>query len=175
MTLLAETLRVEAAATKAEQEGLARPRLEPVRFSDLPAAAFHAPRKIRFSDCDPAGIAYTARLVDMMNGAIEDFFPARLGLSYHAAITEQRLGLGYGRVDCDFFRPARMGDQAQLSVLVDRVGRGSIGWRVHLHRGEDELARGALVTVTTSLDTGAATPIPDWLRAPVEAYRRDCG
>jgi 4-hydroxybenzoyl-CoA thioesterase len=153
---------------------LSRPRLEPIPFTALPQGAFQVPRRIRFSDCDPAGIAYTARLVDLMNGAIEDLFPVRLGLSYHAVIRERRVGLGYGRVDCDFFLPAQMGDAMVMSVLVDRVGSGSIAWRVHLHRGDDEVARGQLVTVTTSLDTHKAMPMPDWLREPIEAYRRDC-
>jgi 4-hydroxybenzoyl-CoA thioesterase len=155
--------------------GLTRPRLEPVAASDLPAQVFRTPRKVRFSDCDPAGIAYTARLVDLMNGAVEDLFPARLGLSYYTAIVERRLGLGYGRVDCDFFQPAHMGDAVELSVLVQRLGQSSIAWQVHIHRGQDELARGLLVSVTTSLDTHKATPVPDWLRQAVEAYRRDCG
>lgn len=95
-------------------------------------------------------------------------------MSYHAVIREQRVGLGYGRVDCDFFLPAQMGDALVLSVLVDRLGAGSIAWRVHLHRDGDEVARGQLVTVTTSLDTHGAMPAPDWLREPLEAYRREC-
>ncbi|MGC1301005.1 MAG: thioesterase family protein [Caulobacteraceae bacterium] len=162
-------------AAAGEGSGLARPRLVPIPFAALPPAAFRTPRSIRFSDCDPAGIAYTARLVDLMNGAVEDLFPARLGLSYHAAIRERRLGLGYGRVDCDFFRPAEMGDAMIMSVLVDRVGAGSIAWRVHIHHGEDEAARGQLITVTTSLDTRKPIPVPAWLRAPLDAYRHACG
>ncbi len=157
-----------------EGAALARPRLAPIPLAVLPRGAFHTPRNIRFSDCDPAGIAYTARLVDLMNGAIEDLFPARLGLSYHAVIRERRVGLGYGRVDCDFLLPALMGDALVMSVLVDRVGAGSIAWRVHIHRDDEEVARGQLVTVTTSLDGHKAIAAPDWLREPLETYRRDC-
>jgi 4-hydroxybenzoyl-CoA thioesterase len=156
------------------EAGLARPRLAPIPFASLPPGAFRTPRGIRFSDCDPAGIAYTARLVDLMNGAIEDLFPARLGLSYHAVIRERRVGLGYGRVDCDFFLPAQMGDALVMSVLVDRVGESSIAWRVHIHRGADEVVRGQLVTVTTSLDDHKAMPMPGWLREPLLAYRAEC-
>jgi 4-hydroxybenzoyl-CoA thioesterase len=156
------------------EAGLARPRLAPIPFAALPPGVFRTPRGVRFSDCDPAGIAYTARLIDLMNGAIEDLFPARLGLSYHAVIRERRVGLGYGRVDCDFFQPAQMGDALVMSVLVDRIGRGSIAWRVHIHRDGEEVARGQLVTVTTSLDGHKAMPAPGWLREPLLAYRRDC-
>jgi acyl-CoA thioesterase FadM len=149
--------------------------LEPVPAARLPTGAFRTPRLIRFSDCDPAGIAYTARLIDLMNGAIEDLFAERLGLSYASVIKDRRLGLGYGRVDCDFFKPAFMGDRVDLAVLVDRIGAGSITWRLHIHRGEDELARGRLVTVTTSLETYAATPPPGWLRDAVRGYAATCG
>ena len=155
-------------------QGLSRPRLDPLPLSALPAGAFRSPRRIRFADCDPAGIAYTGRLIDLMNEAIEELFEVRLGLDYGEVIQVRRVGLGYGRVDCDFFQPLRFGDRASVSVLLDRLGRGSIAWRVYLHRGEDEMARAVLTTVTTELDSHRATPVPDWLRAPLEAYRRAC-
>lgn len=155
-------------------EGPARPRLAPVAPSTLPPGALRSDRRIRFSDCDPAGIAYTGRLIDLMNGAIEELFEARLGLDYGEVIQVRRLGLGYGRVDCDFFRPLGIGDRLSVCVLVARLGRGSVAWRVHLHGGEDEAARGQLTTVATDLDTHRAAPIPYWLRAPLEAYRRAC-
>ncbi|WP_158915583.1 thioesterase family protein [Caulobacter sp. S45] len=163
---------MSAADTIEGHAGLTRPRLTPVAFSALPLASFHTPRKIRFSDCDPAGIAYTPRLIDLMNGAVEDFFPERLGLSYYDAIRVHGVGLGYGRVDCDFFRPVSMGDAVVLSVLIDRIGAGSIAWRVHLHRADEETVRGQLVTVTTDQKTRRATPVPTWLREPLEAYRQ---
>lgn len=154
---------------------MSRPRLTPITAASLPTAAYRTPRRIRFSDCDPAGIAYTPRIVDLMNGAIEDAFPARLGLDYHAWIRDRRIGLGYARVDCDFFQPLAMGDEIMITVLIAGVGVASTTWRVHLHNGDREAARGELVMVTTDLDRHRVAPLPPPLREAFSAYLTDCG
>jgi 4-hydroxybenzoyl-CoA thioesterase len=153
---------------------VSRSRLEPLPADRLPSRAFRATRSIRFSDCDPAGIAYTPRIVDLMNGAIEDAFPGRLGLDYHQLIRDDRLGLGYARVDCDFFRPLAMGDEVVATVLIAAVGGASATWRLHLHLGEQEAARGELVMVTTSLTSHRAVRLPDAVRAAFVRYQADC-
>ncbi|MDB5466022.1 MAG: 1,4-dihydroxy-2-naphthoyl-CoA hydrolase [Phenylobacterium sp.] len=109
-----------------------------------------------------------------MNGAIEDAFPGRLGLDYHQLIRDDRLGLGYARVDCDFFRPLAMGDEVVATVLIAAVGGASATWRLHLHLGEQEAARGELVMVTTSLTSHRAVRLPDAVRAAFVRYQADC-
>ena len=142
--------------------------------SALPAAVFATPRLIRFSHCDPAGIVYTPRFVDLMNGAVEDFFPGALGLDYYRFIRDERVGLGYAKLDCDFFRPGLMGDQLVFSVVLDRIGGASATFIVHAHRREDEIVRGRLVMVTTSLDEHRAIALPDALRGALFAYQDRC-
>jgi 4-hydroxybenzoyl-CoA thioesterase len=146
-------------------------RPSPVAASKLPPARFWAPRKIRFSDCDPAGIAYTARLIDQMNGVIEDFFPVALGLDYQGMIAESRIGLGYASVHCDFFRPAQMGARLEVSVLIERIGERSATFLLHAHDGEDEIFRASFVMSTTSLSEHRSIPLPPTLREALTAYR----
>lgn len=146
-------------------------RPSPIAASKLPAGRFRAPRKIRFSDCDPAGIAYTARLIDQMNGVIEDFFPAALGLDYHGLIAESRIGLGYASVHCDFFRPTRMGSRLEISVLIERIGERSTTFVLHGHDGEDEVFRMSFVMSTTSLTEHRSIPLPPTLREALATYR----
>ena len=141
--------------------------------SALPAAAWRAVRAVRFSDCDPAGIVYTPRFIDMLMGAIEDFFPAALGLDYHGLIRDG-LGLGYAKVDCDFLRPGMMGDRLEIAVLVARIGGASAGFTLHVHRGDEELLRATLVIVTTSLAAHRAIPLPPALRDALTAYQERC-
>lgn len=152
-----------------------RARPTPLPRGALPAAAFQLVRTVRFSDCDPAGIAYTPRLVDMMNGAIEDAFPQALGLDYHQLIRDQRVGLGYARVDCDFLRPLAMGDEIRISILIAHIGGASATWRLHMHLGDDEAVRAELVMVTTDLDAHRAIRLPAQLRSAFEAYAQACG
>ena len=142
--------------------------------SALPGGAFSTPRLIRFSHCDPAGIVYTPRFVDLMNGAVEDFFPGALGLDYYRFIRDEKVGLGYAKLDCDFFRPGLMGDRLVFSVVVGRIGGASATLTVHAHRGEDEIVRGRLVMVTTSLTEHRAIALPDALRTALLAYQDRC-
>ena len=70
---------------------------------------------------------------------------------YHDLIQSERLGLGYKSADCDFFRPALMGDRLQFTVLVEHIGRTSVIFSLHCVREVEEIMRCRLVMVTTSL------------------------
>lgn len=157
-----------------------RQRVSMPALAALPAAAHRQQLLIRFSHCDPAGIVYFARYFDMANGVVEDFFPAALGLSYHALIGPRRTGLGFAHAECDFVRPSMMGDQLTFVVLIDAVGTASItftllGYRTVQGSREAEPALSMrLVMVTTSLIEHRAIPVPDDLRAAVERYKEIC-
>lgn len=156
-------------ATTAPRTG----RPAPCAENTLPDQAWRCARMVRFSDCDPAGIGYTPRYVDMLNGVIEDFFPARLGLDYHAFITGG-VGLGYASLHCDFFAPSRMGDQLSIAPLIDHIGGSSARLVLHVHRAGDEILRGTFTMVTTSAATGTSIPLPAPLRAAFSRYQEQC-
>lgn len=139
----------------------------------LPDAAWTTMRTVRFSDCDPAGIVYTPRFIDLINGAIEDFFVQRLRLDYHALIKDG-LGLGYKSVDTDFFLPALMGDRLGFTVLIEHIGRTSIIYSVHCVREVTEIMRCRLVQVTTSLNTHNPVSMPANVKDALTAYREAC-
>ncbi|WP_026869818.1 acyl-CoA thioesterase [Inquilinus limosus] len=145
-----------------------------IAAADLPAAAFTAAQPIRFEHCDPAGIVFFARTFGMMQIAVEDWFVAGLGLDYHGIIRDRRVGLGYVRAECDYLKPLRMGDRLDLTVLVEAMGRSSIGLVLHGHRDGEPVLAGRLVLVTTDLDEAAAIPIPADIREAVESYQRRC-
>ena len=145
--------------------------IHPRYFSD---DAWATLRTVRFSDCDPAGIVYTPRFIDLVNGVIEDFFIGQLRIDYHALIRTDRIGLGYKSVDTDFFKPAFMGDRLSFTVLIEHIGRTSVIFSVHCVREIEEVMRCRLVMVTTSLNTNSAINIPVNLKDALTAYRDAC-
>jgi 4-hydroxybenzoyl-CoA thioesterase len=149
-------------------------RARPLAAADLPDAAFTLRQPIRFEHCDTAGIVFFARYFTMMQGAVEDWFGAELGLDYAGIIQRRRVGLGYAHAECDYFKPGRLGDVLGLTVLVDTIGRSSIALAVHGHRDGEPVLAGRLVLVTTALDEAAAIPIPGDIRDAVESYQRRC-
>jgi 4-hydroxybenzoyl-CoA thioesterase len=151
-----------------------RERPVPLHPRYLPDDAWSTLRTVRFSDCDPAGIVYTPRFIDMVNGVIEDFFIGQLRIDYHALIRADRVGLGYKSVDTDFFKPTFMGDRLSFTVLIEHIGRTSIIFSIHAIREIEEVMRCRLVMVTTSLNTNSAINIPANLKDALIAYRDSC-
>ncbi len=146
----------------------------PMPFAALPAAAWHAHGRVRFSDCDPAGIVFFANWFTLANAAIEDLFEDALGVDFHDLHGRRRIGTGFAHAAADYFAPGLMGDRVTITPLVTRVGGASYALTVHIHRAEAELARLQLITATTNLDARRAIPIPDDLRAALLAYRDRC-
>ncbi|MGO4570865.1 acyl-CoA thioesterase [Microvirga sp. 2TAF3] len=129
---------------------------------------------VRFSHCDPAGIVYFARYFDMFNGVVEDWFGEALGIDYHAMIGPRRVGLGFVSAAAEFSRPGFMGDQLECAVVVQRIGRTSLTFRIHAFREEEPVLVARFVMVTTSLETHRSIPLPDDLRAALERYQETC-
>jgi len=149
-------------------------RLTPIHPRDVPDGAFTTRLNVRFSHCDPAGLVYTPRFIDIVNGVIEDFFIQELNINYHDMIHNRGVGLGYAKVDCDFFRPAFMGDRLAFTPLITHLGRCSAIYSVHCFRALEEVMRCRLVMVTTSLHTNQAISMPTDMKAALSAYRDNC-
>ncbi len=146
----------------------------PIAAGSLPRAAFRAPARLRFGDCDPAGIVFFAAWFAIAHAAIEDGFDQALGLDFHALHGARRIGTGFAHAEADFFRPGLMGDRIAVTPLVTRIGGASYALDVHVHRAEEELLRLHLVTAVTNLDARRAIPIPDDLRGALAAYQERC-
>lgn len=129
-------------------------------------SAFATERRIRFSDCDPAGIVFYPQYFVLFNGAMEDWIDA-IGIGFDALVSRRRIGLPSIRIEADFQAVSRMGDWVKLLLDVERVGEKSLtlAWRcISAADGEPRMAMKQVV-VTTSLQTHKAVPIPADLRA----------
>jgi len=137
-----------------------------------PAGAFTRSVPIRFSHCDAAGIVYFPHYFDMFNGVIEDWYKDELGHDYAALVMGSRFGFPFVRIECDFKIPSMMGEVVEMTLLVERVGRSSLGIAIVCHRGGLERLRAHMVTAMMSLETRKPVTMPDDLRGAIEAYRR---
>ena len=136
-----------------------------------PSGAFTRSVAIRFSHCDPAGIVYFPHYFDLFNGVIEDWYTQQLGFDYAELIMGSKYGFPFVHIDCDFKIPSRMGDVIDLTLLVERVGRSSLGIAIVCHLDGLERLRAHMVTAMMSLETRQPVPLPQALRDKIEAYR----
>jgi 4-hydroxybenzoyl-CoA thioesterase len=137
-----------------------------------PAGAFTRSVTIRFSHCDAAGIVYFPHYFDMFNGLIEDWYKEELGHDYAELIMTDRYGFPFVHIECDFKIPSRMGEVIDLTLLVERVGRSSLGIAIVCHRDGLERLRARMVTAMMSLETRKPVPMPAPLREAVAAYQQ---
>jgi 4-hydroxybenzoyl-CoA thioesterase len=123
--------------------------------------------KVRFGDCDPAGLVYYPVIFHYCHVAMEEFFAERCGIAYHRLMVDERIGFPTVNVQAEFFVPLVYGDEAQIEVSVTRVGESSVTFEYSIRRALDAVlcARSINIHVSMNLETRRAVPIP-------ERYRR---
>jgi 4-hydroxybenzoyl-CoA thioesterase len=135
-------------------------------------SAFEVPRRIRFSDCDPAGIVFYPQYFVMFNGLLEDWVDGPLGIGFSDLVSRRRIGLPTVRLEADFRAVSRFGDDVLLSLAVERLGGKSLTLALQCTAaGSGELRMAVRqVIVTTSLETHQAIAVPEDLRAAIQRH-----
>ena len=127
-------------------------------------------RRIRFADCDPAGIVFFPHYLTMFVSLLEDFVCEELGLSYAELIGARRIGLPTVSLACEFTHPSRLGDEVSLGLGVARIGRSSIALTLDCSDAARTRVAIRQTIVVTSLDTHRPIAVPPDLRAALEVF-----
>jgi 4-hydroxybenzoyl-CoA thioesterase len=131
---------------------------------------FEATRTVRFADCDPAGIVFFPQYLVMVNTLVEQWFDEGLRVPYADVIGARRTGLPTVRLEADFTAISRHGERLAQRLAVRHLGRSSLHLQHEFHGGDGLRLRVRQVLVCTSLATHRPQPIPDDLRAAMQAY-----
>jgi 4-hydroxybenzoyl-CoA thioesterase len=139
-----------------------------------PARPFRAEVLVRFGDCDPAGIVFYPRYLEIFNNIVEDWCREGLQLSFPDLITQHGWGLPTVHLDVDFTAPSRFGELLSATLTVRSVGASSVHVEITLCGPEGGLrVRGSVVLVLIDRKPHKAIPIPDDLRARVLRFRAE--
>jgi 4-hydroxybenzoyl-CoA thioesterase len=127
--------------------------------------AFSRTRRIRFSDCDPAGIVFYPQYFTLFNDLLEEWIDSTWDGGFADYIVRRRFGLPTVRLEADFKSVSRMGDDVILTLDVIRIGQRSFELALDCTGAAGGVRMSAQQTlVSTSLDTHRATQIPPQLR-----------
>jgi 4-hydroxybenzoyl-CoA thioesterase len=126
--------------------------------------------RIRFGHCDPAGIVFFPRYHELFNALVEDWVSEGLGISYAELLGPRRVGLPTVAQRTEFLAPSFMGDEVQLGLDLLRLGRSAFDLRLSCCSGPQWRVRMHTTLVCTSLVTHKAMPMPDDLRAAMQAW-----
>jgi len=151
---------------------MAEYRRRPVAAGPVSPRAYRSTILIRFAHCDPAGIVFFPRYLEMFNNLIEDWCREELGVSF-AEIHERRAwGLPTVHLVVDFAAPSMLGEELSASLVVRRIGTSSISSEIQF-RGPDgsERVRGNSVVVLIDAKSRRGVPIPDDLRTRIARFQ----
>ncbi len=122
---------------------------------------FRCQKLIRFSHCDPAGIVFYPRYIELGVEAVEDWFGQGLGVSFWALHEEHRLGIPAVHLDVNFITPSRHGDLLDFLLSVAHIGNSSMTLDVIVECEGQRRFRERIVVVMVSLDTMRSVPIKE--------------
>lgn len=135
--------------------------------------AFVHPINVTWADCDPAKIAYTARLpyfaLDAINGWWEAHFD---GEGWFQMELDRNVGTPFVRLEMDFRHPVTPRHPLLCETYPVRLGTKSITFRVKGFQAEELCFQGLFTCVFTIADQFKSQPVPDRLRRVIEEKMR---
>lgn len=105
---------------------------------------------IRFQHCDPAGIVFYPRYVEMINATVEDWFES-IGLSFAEIHGPMKTAIPAVSLNIDFKMPTRLGERIELRLVVEHIGTTSIRLAIAAALGDEIRFRSTITLVHISM------------------------
>ena len=131
---------------------------------------FRTWHRVRFGECDHAGIVFYPRYGEMSHAVIEAWF--REGLDCDLPTIIERFGVVHPlvKLEMEFLRPSRYNDLLEFALQVQHLGRSSLTVRIAAMCGDEERVRMTLKMVNSGLQSLRSEPLPDALREGFARY-----
>ena len=130
---------------------------------------FTTTRRVRFADCDAAGIVFFPRYFEMLNGVVEDWFAGPLEASFRQLHMERGVSVPTAAVEARFLAPSRLEDDLTFSLAVTKLGGASCGLRHRISAG-GQLRFEASQTIVYVGASLKPEPWPEPLRARIAPF-----
>lgn len=130
---------------------------------------FTVDRRVRFADCDAAGIVFFPRYFEMLNGVVEDWFGGPLEASFRELHVERHVSVPTAAVEARFIAPSRLEDELTFALSVTKLGGASCGLRHRISAG-GELRFEASQTIVYVGGSLKPEPWPEPLRARIAPF-----
>lgn len=136
---------------------------------------FEYQRRVEFHETDLAGIVHFSNFYRYMETAEHEFMRS-LGHSIHQQMGEAEIGWPRVSATCDFRKPARNDDVLIIRLSIKEIRTRSVryGFQFFIDVEEPPIATGSIAAVCVKFedDSIAAVPIPDQIRADLEAAQK---
>jgi acyl-CoA thioesterase FadM len=132
-------------------------------------------RRVKWGDCDPAGVVYTVTFSEYVVSAAELFYGALFETTPQRAKREQGFGTPSRSLSFDFLRSLRPDDEFDMTVTVTDIRERTYVLDVTGRTPEGEVVFVANLTpVCVARDERRSIEIPEAFRQALQRYRDAC-
>jgi len=121
------------------------------------------PVRVYYEDTDLAGIVYYANYLKFIERGRSEWVAA-LGIDQMALRKDPGIVFAVRRVEADYMRPARFGDDLMVTTRLQTVGGARIILKQEVLRGAERLFA-AVVNLVCLTEGGTAHRVPNEVRA----------
>ena len=128
---------------------------------------------VGWGDCDPAQIAYTARIPEWALVAIEEWYRYCLQSDWYEINLKRGIGTPFVSLSCEFLSPITPEYPLDMSVFVSKLGRSSLSHEIH--GSQNSVHCFSANTTAAFVDAGKmkSVAIPPNMRSNIENYIRN--
>lgn len=131
---------------------------------------FHKEEIIRFRHCDPAGIVFYPRYLEILNDMVEDWFKV---MGYPFDEMESCLGAGVPTINLNitFMHPCRQGETLSLTLRCLKIGDSSFEIKISGEQLGQPILEAQIVLCFTTIGSQVnKMSIPDGIRKKMLEY-----
>lgn len=120
--------------------------------------------QVRWSDCDPAQIAYTGRIPCFALEAIDAWWEATIGAGWYSQNIDYGLGTPFVHLSVDFRHPVTPRHELVMQVRLIKLGNSSIRFKVAGRQNDVLCFEGEFVEVFVKAGEMSKIGVPEEYR-----------
>lgn len=135
-----------------------------------PGFAFSTRLKVRYAEIDGQKVVFNSRYLEYADVAVTDFYEWT-GIAEALGDVWRDTEFHVRRAELDYLAPFALGDEIDIYLRIERIGTSSLTKRIEMVNPATGALHHAIsmVSVNVHLPTGRPVPLPDAVRAYLEA------
>lgn len=132
---------------------------------------FHHRLRVRWMEVDAQQVVFNGHYLTYLDVAVTEFWRT-VGLPYPDAMRHEGGDIFVRRNMLEYHAPARLDDWLDIGMRCERIGTSSITLNWAVWSQGRLLVTGEVVYVVTDLATGQSAPVPEAMRAQLDAHEQ---
>lgn len=126
--------------------------------------------RVRFRDCDPAGILFNSQTQAIAHDVYENWILDKVS-NYGDWFDNPQFAIPLRAAKVDYLRPLKAGDEFEAQLVVETLGSTSFQLNCRFLKGQHLCSEIQTTHVFLDKESGAAMPIPEELRVKLAAFQ----